>query len=86
MELDYRAIGKAATDQTINLAGSDWTEEQMQECIGKAAVAAMIPAALDGGCESRCPFLGDFGECSLGWQLRAERVGPACPASKEGKK
>lgn len=66
-------------------------QEDALEAAGRAAVAAMIPAAVEirgrSMCANECPFEYDSGDeyyCSLGWKKDSCHPGHDCPA-KGGK-
>ena len=77
--IDYEDIGAA-----VRYVFSDRTATN--EVGGRAAVEAMIPAAVKGSCAQACPFNGrDF--CGLNLENKyasTNRPGPSCPASKKG--
>lgn len=95
--IDYKKVGEAAlmADYAQHCAGggrllvTDEAVAARHEAIGKAAVAAMIPALLPLGlCNSECPFDKPNklvkGRCLLGCQRRGDVAGKDCPAYKGG--
>ena len=83
--IDFEKVGEAAVRAAFPQTELCYT---VAVSAGRAAVAAMIPPAVNGHC-GWCPFKYRFNDsCTLGWDLVATvgcRPGPDCPAGKEMK-
>jgi hypothetical protein len=70
--IDFKKVGLAAS-RAHGQPGTE-TEDGLYEEMGRAAVAAMIPALLPFGCcDCRCPFDKSARQCSLGWKRAVAR-------------
>jgi hypothetical protein len=85
--INYKKIGEAAI-WAYERPEAIETQTQLLEAVGRAAVAAMIPAAdTDGTCPIQCPFLAG---CEMVERKEVKPntwywfPGPSCPARKGG--
>lgn len=94
--IDFKKIGDAALQAAESASGligpmpAKWDESPKAIAAGKAAVAAMIPAAQENGmCNPECPFFYyDTVDNELSFRCCTERLskldcpGPDCPAKE----